>query len=411
MDHPVVIIGAGVAGLIAAQHLEQAGFKPLVLEATDRVGGRVKTDEKKGFLLDHGFQVLLTEYREARTYLDFEALDLRRFQAGALVYSGGRSFRLSDPLRDPSRLLSMAFSPVGTLQDKWLIWKLTRELKNCDPSELFDRNGQTTAAFLRAYGFSERIIENFFRPFFGGIFLENELRTGAGMFRFVFRTFSEGFAAVPARGMEEIPRQLAGRLQQTTFRFGEQVARIEGREVHTESGTVVPFQQLIIATDPHQMLPRLQEQETDYRQTENLYFRADRSLLNEPIIALVADEDSPVNNFCVMTDVAPGYAAGEESLVSVTLKESSVDKGIDPETVAAELRRLTGQPERNLSFLQRYYLPRSLPGIEALRYDLPATQFRLTEDIVLAGDHLLNASLDAAMRSGRRAAEAVLQAG
>jgi len=411
MGHPIVIIGAGVAGLVAARHLEKAGFKPLIIEASARAGGRVKTDEKNGFLLDHGFQVLLTEYREAREYLDYDALDLRHFNPGAVIYAGGRSFRIADPLRAPARLPGMVFSPVGTLKDKFLMWQLSRELKGMENDALFAVDGKTTEAFLRGYGFSEKIISQFFRPFFGGIFLENQLKTGAAMFRFVFRTFSLGNAAVPAGGMEEIPRQLATALKQTTFQFGRKVQTIGEQEVHLEGGQVIPFQQLIIATDPNGLLSRLGDQGMEYNRTQNLYFRASRSPLGEPTIGLVADENNTINNFCTMTDVAPGYAPQDEVLLSITLKDWAAQDPPPVETVAADLHSATGQADLELTFLAAYDIPKALPTLDTLRYDLPATQFRITEDIVLAGDYMLNASLDAAMRSGRRAAEAVIQVG
>ncbi len=411
MDHPIVIIGAGVAGLTAAIHLEQAGFQPLLLEAADRVGGRVKTEEKAGFKLDHGFQVLLTEYREARAYLDYEALDLRRFNTGAVILSGGRRYRIADPFRDFAQLPGMVFSPVGTIKDKLLVWQLTRQLRKASNEQLFETNGQSTLAYLQRFGFSERMIEQFFRPFFAGIFLEDELSTPAAMFRFVFRTFSLGDAAVPNAGMEAIPKQLAARLQQTTFQFHTEVARIEADAIHTAGGEAIPFRQVVVATDPYRLIPRLGGAGPAYHQTENLYFRADRSPLAEPSIALVAEPESPINTFCVMTDVAPGYAPEGEVLVSVTMKAKALEQSTDAAAIAGELRRVTRMPDLSLAFIDRFCISKALPALDALRYDLPATQFRITENIILAGDHLLNASLDAAMRSGRRAAEEVLNAG
>ena len=165
MDKKIIIVGAGVAGLVAAQHCEEAGYTPLVLEADSRAGGRVKTDPVQGFLLDQGFQVLLTEYQEAQRYLDFAKLDLHYFQAGAMVFSEGRSFRFGDPLRDPSLIGSALFSPIGSLMDKFKLWRLAQELQSIPREKVFDHQGQTTLAFLQERGFSKRIIDQFFRPF------------------------------------------------------------------------------------------------------------------------------------------------------------------------------------------------------------------------------------------------------
>jgi len=411
MQHPIVILGAGVAGLIAARHLEEAGHAPLIIEAGERAGGRVKTDEREGFLLDHGFQVLLSAYEEARRYLDYDALQLRRFQPGALVFAGEGSFRVVDPLRRPSQALSMLFSPVGNLRDKWLVWKLNRELNSMPREEAFREDGQSTLDYLRAYGFSEQIIDRFFRPFFGGIFLENELRTNAGMFRFVFKLFGEGYAVVPARGMEQIPRQLQSHLRKTTFRFNSPVERVENQTIYLRSGESLPFEKLIIATDPSPFLPALKGQSLQWEHTCNLYFETDEPPVDQALIALVADPKRRINNWCVLSQAAPGYAPEGKSLLSVTLKsvpEKEEENKLAHE-IAEELRELTARPALELRFLARYDIPRALPRLQAMAYNLPYTQFRLSERIFLAGDYLLNASLDAAMRSGRKAATALLQ--
>lgn len=408
--HPekTVIIGAGLAGLVAAIHLEKAGYAPLILEASDRVGGRVKTDQQDGFLLDHGFQVLLSAYPEAHRYLDFAKLDLRAFANGAIIFKDNSRFRIADPLRAPKQLLTMLGSPIGTLKDKWLVFKLTRQLKRETPAALFQESTQSTLEYLRAYGFSSKMIEQFFRPFFGGIFLEQHLSTPAAMFRFVFRMFSVGKAVIPARGMEQIPQQLQAQLQQTTFRFGTKVKEVTGQQISLENGEVLPFDKLIIATDPAPMIPGLSNQQLSWQYTCNLYFSTSASLLQDNAIALVADPDHPINNFCVLTDVAPAYAE-KGHLVSVTLKEMPPENAGSAyyEEIAQALASLTGY-KAAITFVRRYDIPKALPQIQDLQYSLPATQFSLTNDIYLAGDYLLNASLDAAMRSGRLAAQALL---
>jgi phytoene dehydrogenase-like protein len=406
----VVVIGAGVAGLVAARHLEKAGIQPLVVEATDRVGGRIKTDQVDGFLLDHGFQVLLTEYREAKHYLDYETLKLRNFRPGAVVYRNNTIASVVDPLREPSEIFRAILSSVGSIKDKLLVWNLQRELKATPAEDLFKSKNQVSSiVFLEEYGFSKAFIEAFFVPFFGGIFLENELKTPAPMLRFVFKMFASGHAALPAGGMEEIPRQLKAQLTNTTFRFNTKVAEIKDQKLVTEKGEEIPYDVLIIATDPKKILPRLAGPPTAYHATSTLYYASTGGQLADRLIGLVADKTAIINNFCLVNQVASDYAPEGQQLLSVTLKDIPTMANAE-EVVAQEIRKISRQPNWELRPLQRYDLPKALPSLDHLSYDYPATEARLTEQIFLAGDQLLFGSLDAAMRSGRRAAEGVLVA-
>lgn len=403
----VYIIGAGVAGLVAAHHLEEKGLHVSILEADKAPGGRVQTDLQDGFLLDRGFQVLLTAYKEVDRYLDKNALELRHFKTGALIYEGGRTFRIADPLRDPHQFLPMLTSPVGTIRDKIRIWQLAEELKKKQAQDLFVRNDLPTLEYLQDRGFSKKMLERFFRPFFGGIFLENELRTPASMFRFVFKMFSEGEAAIPRKGMGAIGLQLTSGLKKTSIRYGTSVSGITDGQIHLNGGECIPFEKVLIATDPHRLLPGLQGQKLAFSSTTNLYFKAEKAPIQAALIALVADSDNPINSFCELSAVSEDYAPPGQNLISVSLKEGPVSGDVQNQTRAA-LAHLTGLPESNYEFIRMYTIPRALPALDDVHYDIQPTQLRLTEKIYTAGDYLLNGSLDAAMRSGRRAAEAIL---
>lgn len=403
-----LIIGAGISGLIAAAHLEKAGVTPLVIEATDRPGGRVKTDGENGFLFDRGFQVLLTAYAEVNQYLDMKALSLCEFDPGALIFFNNRRWRIGDPMRNPALLPSMAFSGVGTLRDKFLIWKLARSLKGISPEFLFSSGQLSTMEYLKSLGFSKAIIERFFVPFFGGIFLERELKTSAAMFRFVFKMFSEGLAAIPKQGMEMIPRQLAAALDKTEFRFHCRVSSVTNDAVFLDDGSSLPYNRVLIATDPGVLVPNLKGQEVSHQTTTNFYFSSPSSPLNKPVIALSASPEGLINNWVTISDVSPAYAPAGKSLVSVTLRRHASDHPDIAEKVADELRAMTGRSNWQLDFLKRYDIPNALPILDHPAYVLQASQHRLSDKIFLAGDYLLNGSLDAAMRSGRMGALALL---
>ena len=211
-DADVLIIGAGLTGLSAARHLYRQNFSVKVLEATDRVGGRVKTDRVDGYLLDRGFQVLLTQYPETKEWLDYDALDLKPFAPGATILNEQGIHQVMDPFRVPTAAFKTLAAPVGSLADKLRMLWLKNRLKGMTLEDIFAQPEITTLSAIQKYGFSERMLRNFFQPFIAGIFLENGLITSRREFDFVFKMFSEGDTAVPAQGMEEIPRQLVAQI-------------------------------------------------------------------------------------------------------------------------------------------------------------------------------------------------------
>ena len=404
----IYIIGAGISGLIAAYELERAGYSPQILEASDGVGGRVRTDIENGFLLDRGFQVLLTAYPEAKRYLDYEKLKLKMFDPGAIIFKPGDFFAVHDPLRNPMRLFGMAFSKVGTLKDKFKIFTLTNSLKKKSEEKIFAEPSLTTIDFLRNYGFSETIIDNFFKPFFKGIFLENGLQTSSRMFNFVFKMFSIGFAAIPERGMQEIPDQLKNKLQKTVFHFNSPVEKVEGNTIFLRNGNKIQADKVIIASRPDRMLPQLAGQVKEYRKVINLYFSLEKSFIAQPMIGLVPDSQYLINNFVFMTDVSKSYSSSGKALLSVTVTQDSKADELLVKMVALELEALTGIKANFFHHIKTYEITEALPQVEDMQYTISPTNTKIQDDVYLAGDYLLNGSINAAMTAGRKAAEAVM---
>jgi phytoene dehydrogenase-like protein len=164
-DIKIHIVGAGVSGLIAARVLEDNGFSPIVIEATDRVGGRVKTDILNDFQLDRGFQVLLTSYPAAQKYLDLKSLDLQKFLPGASIFKDKQQKVIGDPLRGMPLLFPTLFSGIGSISDKLRILKLNNYLKKKSIDAIFSSKEQSTMSYLIDYGFSSDMISDFFKPF------------------------------------------------------------------------------------------------------------------------------------------------------------------------------------------------------------------------------------------------------
>lgn len=404
-----MIVGGGAAGLVAALTLEAAGHAPLLLEAADAVGGRLRTDEVEGFRLDRGFQVLLTDYPEVERYLDLDALGVQSFRPGGHVHTRQLRFRFADPLREPAQLFRSAISPVGTLKDKLLLAKLGVAIMQATPEDCFrGHESQTTMDYLWEYGFSEQIVERFFRPFFGGIFLEQELSTPAAMFRYILKMFARGRAVLPAAGIEAVAQQLAGKLRNTEIRLNTKVAQITAGSVRLDDGSEVASAGTIVACPPSGVIPQYVGSDLDWKATTNLYFYSSRRLKENRLINLVADPTSTINTFSVLDEVAPTYKLNGQggSLISVTLKEPLPGGSIAQ--AEQDLLRHSGLPNDALRFLQRYDVERALPRLGTVSFHSDPTSTRLLDRVFLAGDHQLNGSLDAAMRSGRTAAKGLL---
>jgi phytoene dehydrogenase-like protein len=408
-DVDVIVVGAGLAGLSCTIHLQRAGVKTLLVEAADDVGGRVRTDEVDGFKLDRGFQVMLTAYPEARSLLDFEALQLEVFDPGALVRVGGAFHRVSDPRRRPAELPATLRAPVGSLTDKLALGRLRSRLRRENGEGRVAPPELSTLEALREAGLSERIIERFFRPFLGGIFLEQDLRTSSRMFEFVFRMFDQGDAALPAGGMGAISRQLARRLEAGTIRLDTRVAALESAGVLLETGERLGGRAVVVATDgpsAARLIPEVREPASCA--VTCLYYAADSSPVEEPRLVLNGEGKGPVNNLCVPNRVNPSYAPPGAALISVTVLggPASLDGALDRDA-RAHLNDWFGQQVADWRHLRTYRIPHALPAQPVGAFG--ARDVRVRSGTYVCGDHREHASIEGSLISGRRAAEAVLE--
>ena len=400
------IIGGGISGLIAARVLEEHGLSATIIEATDRLGGRVKTDVVDGYSLDHGFQVLLTAYPAAKKYLDFDALALQEFLPGSAIFKNGKQKIIGDPLRNLSLLLPTLFSGIGTVNDKLKILALNRRLKKKSIQNIFAEKEQTTLVYLENIGFSEAIITNFFTPFFSGIFLENKLDTSSRMFEFVYKMFGEGNAALPKDGIQAIPKQLFEKLKSTTCVFNTKVKSVENGSIKLESGETLKSNFTIIATQASGLVSNLKNQATLWKSCDTLYFEVAKREIKKPLIGLIAAPNALINNIFYHTSLQTSATATKE-LLSVTVidRQNLTNKQLVAE-VQKELKELCNID--SCTFIKQYNIPMALPNLQDIQYEMLPSETRLTETIFLAGDTQLNGSLNAAMIAGERAALEVI---
>ena len=428
-SQPIIIVGAGMAGLACATWLHRAGRPVLVLEAADAVGGRVRTDlTPEGFRLDRGFQVLQTNYPEARRIFDYRALNLKSFRSGAVIrLPDGTQTSLLNPLKSPLSAFSTLTSPIGSLADKLRIVSLVRHVLQHKPEELLARpNAEDTVTFLRRYGFSERMIATFFRPFFGGVFLDRELTTASNFFEFIFQQFVTGNAAIPALGIQELPEQLASRLPAGTVRLNTAVAGIvDGSQVRLTTGQVLSASAIVLATDGLAALRLLAgrsgnpddspSQEaggfpTATRITTCTYFATPGGHSpgrNDKLLRLNATPGALAHNVAFPADVSGAYAPAGRSLISVsTHGERSLDEAELVPRLRQELAAWFGPAARDWEHLRTYRIAAALPVYPAGQP--PRQPLQLADNLYRCGDWASYPSLNGALGTGREVAEMLL---
>ena len=409
--YDVIIVGAGIAGLSAAIRLQQEGLKIKLVEASDGVGGRMKTDKVEGYLLDRGFQVLLTAYPEAQKLLDYDTLALRNFLPGSKIHYQGKLYEFIDPFRKPIksiRSLNNAFSNIG---DKLKIVGLRNRVRRLDVEALFEQEEKPTIDYLREWHFSKAMINSFFKPFLSGIFLEPDLLTSSRMFEFVFKMFGKGYAALPKDGMQAIPNQLANKLKEDTLLLNTPVHQVTERGIVLENGEEMNANIVLVAVDApnvKKILPEF-EDKTTMNGVRCLYFAADEPPFQEPLLVLNGNNSGWINNVAIPTNVQKSYAPEGKSLISVSVVKPS--QMTDTELYIAVRKELGEWFGKDMVshwiHLKTYNIQHALPARASVTYPKAKDIQPFKKGIFVCGDYQHDSSINGAIRSGRINADAV----
>jgi phytoene dehydrogenase-like protein len=421
-DFDVVVIGAGLSGLACARELIGGGLRVRVLEAADAPGGRVRTDVIEGFRLDRGFQVLLTDYPEARRVLDYDALALKNFRPGALVRQGGGFHRFADPFRELGKAIGFAFDPIVPMGDKMKVARLRKECIRLTEDEFFELPEESTRDYLRRFGFTPAILERFFEPFFQGIFLERNLTTSSRWFRWLFKVFATGFAAVPELGMEQIPEQMTAALPEGTVQCRATVKSIQksGSGWRVDAGEAGSFQAshvVMAAREPEakSLLAPLRKPsaapDRAWNRTTTFYYSAPVSPVDEPVIVLNGEGPNagPVNHLAVMSMVSAAYAPPGAHLICANVVGSAPENDLAMESmetdIRAQLRRWFGTQVNTWGVLAGYPIANAVPLQNSFQ---PQRTVPVEGGIFLCGDYVGSASIQGALVSGAKAATSVI---
>ena len=399
----VVIVGAGLAGLSASRYLIAAGFDVHILEASDGVGGRVRTDHVDGFTLDRGFQILLTAYPELDKQFDVAALNLQPFDPGALVWMNGKGKVFSDPLRRPQSFVATAVAPIGSVIDKIRLALLRLSVTRGNGASLLSGADMTTAKMLNSRGFSKKMVQRFFTPLVGGIQLDPQLTASRRMFDVVFRMLNQGDAVVPAAGMSAISKQLASHTPIDKIHLNACVTKVTAQSVTTESGHNISARAVIVAVEGPAASTLTGIPPVQSRSVGCVYFAAKSSPTDKKLIILDGTGKGPVLNIAVMSNIAPSYAPEGQHLIAAALPGYVGD---DVEDVARQqLQTMFGPEVASWRHLRTYRIAHGQPD-QSPPFN-PKKKQKLDNGIFVCGDHRDTASTQGALFSGRRCADAV----
>ncbi len=425
---PVIIVGAGVAGLVCAIELQRAGRPVVLLEAANDVGGRVRSSLMNDVVVDHGFQVLFTAYPTLGEYLDLDALSPRKFLPAARIVRDGQVSLIGDALRDPALLLDTVLARAVSVGDKLRLLALRRFAQQLSIDECFSARfaNVTTRAFLESRGFGKGVIDGFFAPFYGGILLDRTLATNASILLFTFKMLAAGDTVVPARGMGEITAQLASKLPRGSVRVGVGVRAIEAKDgriygVLLEDDSRFEAADIVLAAEPPAAARlaatagiSLVVPTGDARGCTTLYYTTQRSPLPGKALWLNAEPNAVISHAVTLTDVAPEYAMGQQLLVATALGDAAnlSDDQLDTAArreIAAMAAASGDRAATTLTRLAIWRVPYAQfaqpPGWRDQRPTIACGLPGLWR----ASEVLHSSSLEGAARGGQMAARAIIQ--
>lgn len=394
----IIILGAGPAGLACALKCQQLGREYLLIEGSNRIGGRLGSLYEDGYIFDLGFQVYNSAYVNTNRLLDLDELNLKYFKPGAAVHYGNSFQIVSDPLRDISKVFSTIFSNITTVSDKLKILSLKNSLSNYNIEE--DKTDDiTTLRFLKQYGFSEKMIDNFFIPFFSGIFHEKTLDTSSKFFKYVFSNFNNGLASLPEKGMQVIPEQLMSKIDIERVMMEKTAINLDdGNKVIFDDGDIIKGENIILTGESTTLAEKIKY---EYNEVNTIYFTTENEIENGDYIHLYPEDDL-INNIAIPSSISSAYSNGHSHLISITILEYDCS---DVELIKKIRKRLSnyygGEPG-SYDFLRTF-------SISKATIKQPVGHFErkkiVKNGLIIAGEQATNGSIEGAIISGLNAAD------
>ena len=401
MKVDTVIIGGGLSGLSCAVTLEEQKRDYILIEKSNRLGGRVGSIYENGNIYDIGFQVFNTAYQNTIRLFDENEIKLRMFKPGAVIHDGSSFKLISDPLRDPKQLFVSLFSSLSSFKDKLRVLSLIFDLYNYDIQK--DKSeDMTTIDFLTKRKFSGKFIKLFFNPFFAGIFLEKDLKTSSKFFKYVFSNFSKGLACIPQNGMQTIPDLIAKNINSDRILFNQSLEKIEdGKALIFNNGLSLQASNIVLTGGSHE---KIGLNPIKYNSVENLYFVSDIDIKNGKYIHLFP-KDNIINNIAVLNKISKHYCKSNNLLSISIIGHNSKDK-LDIALIKKRLSNYFGGNESNYDYVKNFSIKNAT--IMQRNNFFQSKSYPTPKGFIIAGDHSFYGSIEGAVLSGIKASEKVL---
>tara|TARA_A100001011_G_scaffold112754_1_gene119305 strand:- start:278 stop:1489 length:1212 start_codon:yes stop_codon:yes gene_type:complete len=400
-NYDIIIVGAGISGLACAQKCNENSKDFLLIEKSSRIGGRVGSVKSEKFIFDLGFQVYNTAYNTMNRLLKNKPEEYLPFMPGAKIMINDSSTIISDPMRNFSKILKTIFSTAASLSDKIRVLKLKNHLSDYS-IELDDSEDIQTIDYLRGYGFSEKIIGNFFNPFFSGIFLEDRLETSSKFFKYVFSNFNSGLAVLPKNGMQEIPNQIFSNIDPSQILLNTQVDKIlPGNKLELSNGSTTLFNSLILTNESCALAG---QPSIKYNSVSTAYISTNRSFKDSRYIHLFPQDDL-INNIAFVSSVSPDYAPKDKTLLSISIIGKNEIIGIDKKLKQKMVFYFGGD-------ITDYTVEKTINTKKATLNQLPGfyeNKIKQKGNVIFAGDHMFNGSIEGAAISGIKAYERIIK--
>ena len=403
--YDVIIIGAGISGLICSKKLTEADFSVLLIDKNNHIGGKVYSYNNNEYTVDKGFHVVLTNYPEIKRNINVDQLKPLFLSSSCEIWDGRKMLIFANPFENILDFAKGIKTPIFTIKDLFLLGFIYLRIKFN-----FKYHANTTVhAFFSKIGFSKKFIRLFLKPFFSGVFLENQLRTKMNKFQEVFKSFTDGNVFIPSDGINSLAQQIAKNIPKKNIILGKEVVSISNDNIVTTiDKSKYSAKIIVIAAD------KLNFEHLAYRKKRNLiasnfnksktlYFSIDDNPeLKKFYLYLNGSNEGIINNLIFLS--SEKYPQGK-IITSITIfKSLDLQQDMLAKKVIKELKLMFEDKIKNHNLIEVFSIKELINNSINHEYNLC-----ISNNLYFCGEHCGVASLNTALKTGRLAAERIIE--